>query len=60
MQSSNPGLGDDHIGVISPYRAQCQKINSMVNSPLAKGSRTGTLKVDSVEGFQGQVSKMKV
>ncbi|KAF8343993.1 P-loop containing nucleoside triphosphate hydrolase protein [Cantharellus anzutake] len=45
---------DDYIGVISPYKAQCQKIRTIINSPLLKGNRTGKLRVDSVEGFQGQ------
>jgi helicase MOV-10 len=39
---------DEHIGVISPYQAQCSKIK-MVLSKIAKG-----IKVGSVEEFQGQ------
>jgi helicase MOV-10 len=41
---------DDHIGVISPYNAQCRKIRAL----LAKSSFAP--KVGSTEQFQGQVS----
>lgn len=39
---------DEHIGVISPYNAQCGKIRNLL-SKFAKG-----IKVGSVEEFQGQ------
>jgi len=41
-------LTHDHIGIISPYHAQCFKIRSVLKNKLAG------IKVGSVEEFQGQ------
>lgn len=42
-------VGDNEIGVIAPYHAQCQKIRIRLKN-FADG-----VKVGSVEEFQGQV-----
>ncbi|KAG8930545.1 hypothetical protein FRC02_004060 [Tulasnella sp. 418] len=41
-------LTDNHIGIISPYNAQCLKIRSILRM------QNPTIKVGSVEEFQGQ------
>ena len=43
--------GEQDIGVIAPYHAQCQRIRNQLDA----GS--GEIKVGSVEEFQGQVSR---
>lgn len=45
-------LTDEHIGVISPYHAQCGKIRQLI-SKFATG-----VKVGSVEEFQGQEKRI--
>ncbi len=47
---------DADIGVITPYNAQGGKIRKVINDVKLKKSRPGTLKVGSVEEFQGQVN----
>ncbi|KAJ2936529.1 hypothetical protein H1R20_g564, partial [Candolleomyces eurysporus] len=43
-------LGDNDIGIITPYHAQCLKIRTTLRGAMADG-----IKVGSVEEFQGQV-----
>jgi helicase MOV-10 len=45
--------GDQDIGVITPYHAQCLKIRSALRGVADE------VKVGSVEEFQGQVSRSK-
>lgn len=55
LTSSIQPSGDEDIGVITPYNAQGGKIRKVLNDVKLKKNRPGTLKVGSVEEFQGQV-----
>ena len=49
---------DEHIGVITPYNSQAQKIRALLRHPKL-GLGANGVKVGSVEEFQGQVCLLK-
>ncbi|KAM3617817.1 uncharacterized protein V6R79_011507 [Siganus canaliculatus] len=52
------GLDISDIGIITPYRKQVQKIREALDIMRKEGQDTSSIKVGSVEEFQGQEKKV--